>query len=321
MRRDACSFSERVNDGAGIDHTPSPLSCLSRWPRSRSSTTADPLTQATPDAPAGGAVTGWCRSPGHCARHLPGGGVEAVEEVGRGNHEDQGREPLLCVVPAGLVPDLVGDRVRPIGETGGSLGEREGGTFGVGEVGCLPPGRHCEEALVCFACLPGATCARVNAEAAAIDLARAQVDKLKRRRRHAALSRGLEQGLYGIHCVRKDHCRVAHSCLHNGSPSGIFAEKNHQLHLKMSNRMLNIQVSIETLLPTCVPRELVSLSHRWGFARHYYDGTKRRNVTDERTRMAGTAIRGLPEPPAGGGLPDARRPYRGGRRRTGVLAP
>jgi hypothetical protein len=49
------------------------------------------------------------------ARHLPGGGVEAVEEVGRGDHEDQGCEPLLVVVPGGLVPDRVWDRVRPIG--------------------------------------------------------------------------------------------------------------------------------------------------------------------------------------------------------------
>src|SRR5216683_2959744 len=214
-------FSERVNDGAGIDHTPSQLSCPSRWPRPRPSTMADPPTQTTSGAPTGGAVTARCRSPGHCARHLPGSGVEAVEEVGRGDHEDQGREPLLVVVPAGLVPDLVGDRVRPIGETGGSLGEREGGTFGVGEVGCLPPGCHGEEALVCFTCLLGAACARVNAEATAIDLARAQVDKLKRRRRHAALSRGLEQGLYAFCGVRKDRCWVAHSCLHGTSPSGV----------------------------------------------------------------------------------------------------
>jgi hypothetical protein len=41
-----------------------------------------------------------------------------------------------------------------------------------------------------------------------------------------------------------------------------------------------------TGLPTCYPREPVSLSHRVGFARHYYDGIKRRNVTDGRTRLA-----------------------------------
>ena len=107
------------------------------------------------------------------ACHLPGGGIEAVEEVGCGDHKDQGRESLLVVVLGGLVPDRVWDRVGPVGKPGDGLGEREGGTFGVSEVGCLPPGRHGEEALVCFACLLGAACARVHAEATAIDLARA----------------------------------------------------------------------------------------------------------------------------------------------------
>src|SRR5258708_15238093 len=113
--------------------------------------------------------------PALAARYLPGGGVEAVEEVGRGDHEDQSRESLLVVVPGGLVPDRVWDRVGPVGKSGDGLGERDGGTFGVGEVGCLPPGRHGEETLVWFACLLGAACARVNAAATSMDLARAQV--------------------------------------------------------------------------------------------------------------------------------------------------
>src|SRR5437764_11316883 len=66
-----------------------------------------------------------------CARYLPGGDVEAVEEVGRGDHEDQSRESLLVVVPGGLVPDRVWDRVGPVGKPGDGLGEREGGSFGV----------------------------------------------------------------------------------------------------------------------------------------------------------------------------------------------
>src|SRR3989442_15299929 len=44
------------------------------------------------------------------------------------------------------------------------------------------------------------------------------------------------------------------------------------------------------------------LSRRLSFVRHYYDGTRRGNVTDGRARMAGEAIRGQPDPPAGGGL-------------------
>ena len=39
----------------------------------------------------------FCRGslPALATRHLPGGGVEAVEEVGGGDHEDQSRGPLL----------------------------------------------------------------------------------------------------------------------------------------------------------------------------------------------------------------------------------
>jgi hypothetical protein len=110
------------------------------------------------------------------ACHLPGGDIEAVEEVGGADHEDQGRESLLVVVPGGLLPDLVWDRVGLVSKPGNGKGSREGGTFGVGEVGCLPPGGHGEEALVCFACPLGAACARINAQATAIKLARAQVD-------------------------------------------------------------------------------------------------------------------------------------------------
>jgi hypothetical protein len=61
------------------------------------------------------------------ACHLPGGDVEAVEEVGCGDHEDQDRQSLLVVVPGGLVIDLVWDRVCPIGYTGDGLGQRQGG--------------------------------------------------------------------------------------------------------------------------------------------------------------------------------------------------
>src|SRR5882724_10763851 len=53
---------------------------------------ADPLSQATPGATTGGAVTACrrddhaarCRSAGDRARHLPGGDVEAVPRVDRG---------------------------------------------------------------------------------------------------------------------------------------------------------------------------------------------------------------------------------------------
>src|SRR5262249_57039857 len=47
------------------------------------------------------------------ASHLPSGDVEAVVDVGGSDHQDQGREAPLIVVPGSLVPDLVGHRVVP----------------------------------------------------------------------------------------------------------------------------------------------------------------------------------------------------------------
>jgi O-acetylserine/cysteine efflux transporter len=90
--------------------------------------------------------TGSRSAPG--AGHLPGGHVEAVEYVGRRDHEDQGREAPLIVVPGRLVPDLVGHRVRPVAEPGHGLGQRQRGPLGVGEVRRLPPGRHGKQPLV-----------------------------------------------------------------------------------------------------------------------------------------------------------------------------
>src|ERR671910_1054752 len=85
--------------------------------------------------------------------------------------------------------------------------------------------------------------------------------------------------------------------------------------------------SFRYYLTTCVPREagllVTSLSHRPGLVRHYYNDTTRLgNVTDGRTRrLAGTALRGEPDPLEGGGIPDARLNQRGRRRRPGSLAP
>lgn len=53
-----------------------------------------------------------------CFRHLPGGDVEPVEDVGHGNHHNQRREPLLVVAPSRLVPGPVGDRVCSVAEAG-----------------------------------------------------------------------------------------------------------------------------------------------------------------------------------------------------------
>src|SRR5215212_9698080 len=138
-----------------------------------------------------------CSAPG--PRHLPGGDVEAVEEIGRSDTEDQGSKPSLIVVPCGLAPDLVRHRIRPVAKARGCLSERQRGALGIGEVGRLPPGRHREDAFVGLAHLLGAACARVNAGAAAVDLTRPQVDEIQRLLRHATPARSLEQALDSLH--------------------------------------------------------------------------------------------------------------------------
>src|SRR5262245_19830260 len=97
-------------------------------------------------------------------------------------------------MPGGLGPDLVWYRVCPVAEPGGGLGERQRGAFGIGELGRLSPSRHCENALICFTCLLEVTGVHVDADTAAIDLARAQADKFERLQRRAALFHSLPQG-------------------------------------------------------------------------------------------------------------------------------
>ena len=57
-------------------------------------------------------------------RDLAGGGVEPVEQVGHRDHEHDRGELLLVEVGGGRVPDVVGDRVGPVGQPGGGLGQR-----------------------------------------------------------------------------------------------------------------------------------------------------------------------------------------------------
>jgi len=43
---------------------------------------------------------------------LPRSNVEAVEHIGYGYREHERRQSALVIMPGGLVPDLVGNRVR-----------------------------------------------------------------------------------------------------------------------------------------------------------------------------------------------------------------
>src|SRR5215208_248455 len=113
------------------------------------------------------------RSAGSRARHLPDGHCGAVPEVDQGDLYDQGRQRRLVVVPGGLLEYPVGNRIRPVAQAGGGLGERQRGALGVAEVGRLSPGRHREQALVRFARFLEVAGVHVYAVAAAVDLGRA----------------------------------------------------------------------------------------------------------------------------------------------------
>jgi len=65
---------------------------------------------------------------------LSRGYVEAVEHVGNGNHEYERRQSQFVILSSGPVPDLVGNRVRAIAETGYRLRQCECCPLRMGEV-------------------------------------------------------------------------------------------------------------------------------------------------------------------------------------------
>src|SRR5689334_12275525 len=116
------------------------------------------------------------------ASRLPRGDIEAIVEVGRSDPEHERRKRLLVVVFGGLIPDRVRHWVRAIGEARDRFAQRECGAFRVIEIRHLAPGRNTEQPLVGFAGFPGVLHAAIDAEAAAVDLARAQMNESQRLR-------------------------------------------------------------------------------------------------------------------------------------------
>jgi|GEM_PF-4819092 len=104
----------------------------------------------------------------------------------------------FIVVTGGLVPDVVGDGIGPVGEPSDGLGQRQGGPVCVGEVRRLAPCRHGEEPLVGLARFFCGNRTRVHTGAAAVDLADPQMHESEGRRRCPALLGGSEQGLDGL---------------------------------------------------------------------------------------------------------------------------
>src|SRR6266545_1196256 len=125
------------------------------------------------------------------AADLPRGDVETIPRVDRGDREHERGELRVVVVARGVVPHLVRNGVRAVGETSSRLGERQSGTLGLGEVRDVSPGGDRVDALIGFAGVLELAGVNVDADAATVDLARAQLDEIQRRLADVGLLEGV----------------------------------------------------------------------------------------------------------------------------------
>src|SRR5215510_16582266 len=122
--------------------------------------------------------------------NLASADVEAIPDVNRPDGKKQPGQRLLVVMPGGLIPDFIGDRIRAVAEPCHSFREGQRCTFGICKVRCVTPDGYGEKALIRFAGLPDLTGVHVHADAAAVDLAGTKFDKAKRGLGHSALLHG-----------------------------------------------------------------------------------------------------------------------------------
>jgi hypothetical protein len=121
-------------------------------------------------------------------------------------------------VPGGLLPDLVGNRVRPVGQPGDGKGSCEGGTFGVGEVGAS---RQATTAKRRSSVSPACLALRAPASTQKLQ----PLIWLTRRWTSSRVTCGTPPFLVALSrawmpcgAKGKDRCWVAHSCVHETSP-------------------------------------------------------------------------------------------------------
>jgi len=93
-------------------------------------------------------------------------------------------------------------RIGTITQSGNGFRKGESGTFGIGEIGSVSPGGNREKTFIDFIGFPEAK-VHIHADAAAIDLAGAEVNQAHRFLRHTTLFSGLRQGLQGLNCARR----------------------------------------------------------------------------------------------------------------------
>ena len=162
-----------------------------------------------PRCPSGFAATHW---PTHVSADLPRGDVETIPGVDRGDREHERGELRVVVVARGVVPHVVRNGVRAVGETSGRLGERQSGPLGLGEVRDIAPGGDRVDALVGLARMLELAGVNVDADAATVDLARAQLDEIQRRLGDVGLLGRVADPLQSLQGAGNGECRVIDPC-------------------------------------------------------------------------------------------------------------
>src|SRR5215472_14935205 len=114
-------------------------------------------------------------------------GIDPIEGVDPRDVDDKCCKASFIVVPCGVIPDLVAHRVWTIAQACRSFGERERGALGIGEIRRFTPCADCENASIRLTHILQGVGMHLDADAAAVDLARAQVYKFESPRRDAAL--------------------------------------------------------------------------------------------------------------------------------------
>ncbi len=172
-------------------------------------------------------------------------------------------ECLFVIVSGGLGPDVVGHTVAPLADPRHRLGERQGGALGLAEMRHVAPGGDGVEPRIGLLLLHRER--GLDADAAAVDLAGAQIDEVDRRRRQAGLLHRLPQGRQRLQGFGQHQRRVLHSGLHHPSPS--------------------LHVSTASARPVT--------SARAPFVMAMTDPAAE-SVTDGRDEISGAAVRGQP---------------------------
>jgi len=121
-------------------------------------------------------------------------------------------------VPRSLVPHVVRDRVRAVGDARDRLRERQSGPLGVREVRDIAPRGDRVDARIGLARELELARVDVDADAAAVDLARPQLDEIQRRLGDVGLLGGLGHPLESLQRAGNGECGAVDSCLHDCPP-------------------------------------------------------------------------------------------------------